>query len=150
MVVMQELIQFVTTGRRRTEGYFLLETILAFSLLLLIISIIPLLVNSLPKSNEWSIHQLEIQLFFQQLAFEIRETDEFGVEDGKLILYKKRGEEVTIEKYQDKVRRRVFGEGNEIMLQTISNIEFQLVNNGIYVRIIDKNGDVIEQRISKV
>lgn len=147
---MRENIQSVITQKKSINGYILLETILTFSLLLVMISCIPLLVSAVPKGNDVNLQRMEASLFFQQLALEIRESNTVSVEDNKLLLYKINGEHITFEKFQDRVRRRKDGAGNEWVLQNVKEIEFQRVNHGVFVTIVDQNGQVYEKRISKV
>lgn len=146
---MKEAIQFVITGKNRSKGFVLLQTLLAFSLFLLIISLIPLMVGVVSHKNEASIHSMEVQIFFHQLAFEIKQGKNLRVEGGKISLTNRHGEEVSIEKYQDKVRRRVENSGHDVMLQRVKSINFQLVNHGVFIQIVDSFGNKYEHRISR-
>lgn len=130
------------------NGYVLLETILAFSFFLIIVSIVPLFIVVFGNDNDERIYEQEVELFFQQLARELKKAKTVFVEEDKIHFSTMEGELVTIEKYGDKVRRQVFQSGHEVMLQKIKDMTVRYVKNGVVVIIADVNGKVYERRIS--
>lgn len=85
------------------------------------------------------IHPKEWEIFTLQMQQEVRSSKSQDVVGNKLYLLS--GEDLSlIEQYNDKLRRRVNGEGHEVILQNISNVEVEKVGNVIEINITDKSG----------
>jgi competence protein ComGF len=137
---------------RQSKGSTLLETLLAFSCFIVIISLLPTLVSAIhvPKhvSGTGWLKPMEIHLFFEQMALEIRQSNDLSLSWGRLMLTKDNGNLVQIERYGTYVRRRVNYKGHDVMLTNVKTIIFQLVENGVQITVTGRNGKQYSKRIS--
>lgn len=148
---MKELTRFVIMGKNLSNnGFTLIETLLTFALFLMMASLFPLMIQAIPKITITDAHFMEIDLFFNQLAMEIRQSKEVSINGSTLLLSQTNGDIVTIEKYQDKIRRRVFGAGHEVYLNNIKAVTYEKENHGVKVTIENHDGNVYQRRISQV
>ena len=128
--------------RNWCSGFTLVEVLVAFSFLLIIISLFPLMIKSIPiiKNSNVDLRPFEIQIFFNQLSMEVREAKEISINGTTLVLVKSDGTQITVEKYQDKVRRRVNGVGHDLFLQRITSISYMSIPGGVQVNVEGSNG----------
>lgn len=128
-------------------GFTLIEVIIAFTIFLVIASVIPHYFNVIsfdPKYNQ----RIETSIFFQQLANEVNESIGFSVNNNILYLKKSNGVTVSYGFFQQRIRRQVNNQGQEVALQNVDQIEFSLWNNGIDIRVKDKFNQIHEKRIT--
>jgi competence protein ComGF len=135
---------------RNNRGFTLVEMLVTLSGFLLIVSLLPLLLNIdwMKVNQSERFQRLEWQLFIQQVTSEIREAKEIEVNNQTLYLYKFTGEKVSLEKYGYVIRRRVNGQGHEILLQYISDVQYQLEVNGIRIKVMTEQGTDYEAFIT--
>jgi competence protein ComGF len=135
---------------RNNRGFTLVEMLVTLSGFLLIVSLLPLLLNIdwMKVNQSERFQRLEWQLFIQQVTSEIREAKEIEVNNQTLYLYKFTGEKVSFEKYGYLIRRRVNGQGHEILLQYISDVQYQLEVNGIRIKVMTERGKDYETFIT--
>ncbi|WP_199425702.1 competence type IV pilus minor pilin ComGF [Thermaerobacillus caldiproteolyticus] len=127
--------------KKRNQGFTFIEMIMTLSIVLLVVAFLPSLLDiHWLKSERGSSQRLEWQLFVQQLKNEVRESRQLECNGTTLILYKQAGEQVSFEKYGQSLRRRVNGRGNEIVLQSISNVQYEATNNGVRVAMTTTEG----------
>jgi competence protein ComGF len=130
----------------RNHGFTLLEMLMVLLVVLLVISFLPLLldVHWLKEDPVNRFNRLEWQVFLQQLKNEIRESKQLESSGQILYVYKPTGERVSFEKYGQLIRRRVNSQGNEIVLQSLSDVQYELTNNGVRIIVITTEGERYE------
>ncbi|MDE5412285.1 competence type IV pilus minor pilin ComGF [Alkalihalobacterium chitinilyticum] len=134
------------------RGFTFIEVIIAFTLLLIIASVFPLVIKSipiLPPPTEQP-HKFQVELFFNQFSMEVRETSEIEVTGDTLKLRKPDGTVTSIEKHGKLIRRRVNQQGHDVFLRHVSSVSYQLVPHGVIVEIVDTNRKRHERRFSFV
>lgn len=131
--------------RNNDYGFTMLNFLFAFSLFLLVVSFFPILLKSL--AINCSKISYDVDLFFEHIGMEIVEARELSVSGTTLFLSKHDGKIVSFEKYNQNIRRRVNGAGNEILIQGVDEVSYQLVHNGVIVTIKQKER-IIEKRLS--
>jgi competence protein ComGF len=132
--------------RIQNRGFTLVEVLITLSSLLFIVSFMPMLLNIdwIKKQQSERFSRLEWSVFARQIASEVREARELEVKQSTLYLYKFTGETVSFEKYGNLLRRRVNGQGHEILLQFISNVQYKIEHNGITVKVTSDQGKEYE------
>ncbi|MBS2770056.1 prepilin-type N-terminal cleavage/methylation domain-containing protein [Anoxybacillus sp. PDR2] len=132
----------ITKTVRQSRGFTIIEMLIVLSVVLLIVSFFPILLDIrwLRTEKQPQFNRLEWQVLLQQLKQEVRESRQIASDGEKLYLYKRGGEEVCLEQYGSFIRRRVNGQGNEIVLQSISSIQYKLEENGVEVVVIANDG----------
>jgi len=133
-----------------SDGFTLLEMLVVLSGCLVIVSLMPLFMNIRWVQDQplERLHPFEWLIFVNQVTTEVREAKEVEVNHRTLHLYKFTGEKISLEKHGQNIRRRVNGQGNEIVLQNVSNIEYRLGKMGIHLQITSQQGKKYEAFIA--
>lgn len=140
-IQMQKIVyrKYVTLNNQEA-GFTLIEMLIALSIVLIICSLIlhSMIVLQRYEREGNFIHPREWEIFYAQFKREITNSQRQEMSNGKLLLYQN-SDVITIEKYQDKIRRRVNNQGHEVMLQKITGLEF--IKNGrlIVIVVTDQN-----------
>ncbi|WP_240620252.1 competence type IV pilus minor pilin ComGF [Peribacillus acanthi] len=126
---------------RKSEGFTILESLLALFCLVIITSLFLQISTSFLLLNKpfQSFRFQEWEVFLNQVKKEVRNSKSVTVQNNKLNLILD-DNLILIESYQDKVRRRVNGLGHEVMLQNIISAEFEKRDSSIYLKVRHKNG----------
>ncbi len=132
------------------KGFTLLELILGLFLLLLLTSLFPLIIHSIPSNYSIkSPNFFEKTLFLNQLSMEVSEATSIIVQGNTLILMKPNGTTVLFEKFGTLVRRRVNSTGHEVMLTRVKEITFTETKDGIVIVLVDEDGAQLSKRLSR-
>ncbi|MFT4412612.1 competence type IV pilus minor pilin ComGF [Fredinandcohnia humi] len=126
------------------RGFTLVEMLVTFSVLLVILSLIsPFLRVVYQNTSTKEFNKLEWEIFIQQAKMEIREATQVTIsnQNQTVSFNNPEGDIVSYEIFYDKIRRRVNGAGNEILLQKISALSFLAINNGWILSITTVDGD---------
>ncbi|MBM7701550.1 competence type IV pilus minor pilin ComGF [Metabacillus iocasae] len=136
---------------KNQKGFTLVEMLISFSFFLLIVSLIPLIVPILSKTNDshLALTNIEWELFIAQLTFEYREAKEVKVDASKLTLFTFEDHTVTYERYQDKLRRRVNQSGHEVLLQNVQSVDYKREGHMLTVELTDTKQTKFISKISK-
>jgi competence protein ComGF len=129
------------TSLRKDEGFTLLESLIALFCIMMIVILFLQTATSLRlliMPNQ-SFHLQEWELFLNQLKKEVHNSTSITVQNNKLNMISENNL-ILIENYNDKIRRRVNGQGHEVMLQNIISSEFEMRDSGIFVKVHHKNG----------
>ncbi|PLS15413.1 competence protein comGF [Bacillus sp. M6-12] len=90
-----------------------------------------------------SLNPLEWEVFLNQTKKEVRRSNSMNVVNNTLQLG--HGSDIiTIEKYQDKLRRRLNGTGHDPMLQNIAAVKFIEHTSAVEILVTDKKGKVYQ------
>mgnify|MGYP003622676308 CR=1 FL=1 len=117
--------------KMNSRGFTLLEMLVVLAVVLLVVSFFPLLLDVRwlhEKQNEFQ--PLEWQVFLQQIKSEIREAKELENVSTTLYAYKPTGQ------------------GNEIVLQNVSYVQYQLATTGVQITVTATNGKRYEAFVS--
>lgn len=132
--------------KNNSNGFTLLEVLLAFSIFLVIASLLPQMVKAISFTPK-QMQGYETSLFIQQLSLDLQDTNKFAVINNVLYLYKE-DELITYGFFQQRIRRRVNNTGQEIVLQKVSEITFSEWKNGIDIEIKDIYNQTHRHRVT--
>ncbi|RAK22369.1 competence protein ComGF [Anoxybacillus vitaminiphilus] len=134
---------------KRNSGFTLIEMLITLSGLLIIVSFMPMLldIHWVKEQQPERFNRLEWHVFARQIASEVREAREMEIKQSTIYLDKFNGEKVSFEKYGNLIRRRVNGQGHEILLQSVSDVQYKLEHDGIRVKVMTEQGKEYETLI---
>lgn len=133
------------------RGFTLIEVILTLFFLSLIVTFVPLIVSMNPELQSInSVKEKEVLLFFNQLAMEIREAEQVTIDGKTLQLLKPNGQMITIEQYNEHLRRRVNMKGHDLFLQNIADVAYEYARNGVFVTITNAQGVEYRRRFETI
>lgn len=123
------------------KGFTLLESVCVLFLVTSLFSLFPLAVKTFGTAGEAfrPEEDEEWNLFLMQLRKEIRVSSSCQAAQNTLKL-NEAGRTVTYEPYRNSLRRRVDGEGHQIVLQNVRSIQFAATGNGVKVSAVYPNG----------
>ncbi|MGM0844270.1 MAG: competence type IV pilus minor pilin ComGF [Bacillota bacterium] len=122
---------------RNQNGYTLLHAVFTLCLFIMAATCVPVIINAVTftenglnpsKEYEWN-------LFSQQFRQEFLGAKEIKITNTSIV-FSKKGEEISYEKYGDFLRRRVNRRGHELVLGPINKIEFSSCTNGVEIAAI--------------
>ncbi len=132
--------------RNNEKGMTLLELMLTVTILIAIVSVMPLLMNAAVKSTGADLQHQEAQLFFRLFCKEVREASRVTIVGDNVELLKTDGVRVLYERYGSSIRRRVNGTGHEVVLQDIRRMKVDLLGQKVTIEVELQNGES-EQRM---
>lgn len=137
--------QSVYTVIRQNEAGF---TFLTLLVTLTIFSVTIPFVSYLLKSVDYATYQEEIavQHFFQFFRDDLLQAIDYDIAQDKITMTRSTDEKVTIEQYDNLIRRRTRG-GNEIYLRDVQRVSFEKHPYGIRARITTEQGDTYDKTI---
>lgn len=115
------------------NGFTMLNMLFAFAVFLLLISFFPLIMKVM--KTEISTTSYKVDWFFELIRNDIVQAKELSVSDGSLYLSMENGNRIRYQKYNTNIRRQVNEVGNEILLQNVDNIQYEIVSNGVVVSV---------------
>ncbi|WP_077326961.1 competence type IV pilus minor pilin ComGF [Virgibacillus siamensis] len=128
------------------KGFTFLSVLLAITVVFLTLPLIALITKSIDYSSNYD--AMSVQQFFYFLRDDvIASTMVESEQSDKLILHYYDDTIVTFEKYDDLIRRQVNGQGHEIYLREVQDVQFTASPNTIHVFITMKQGDQYEKSI---
>ena len=117
----------------KQDGFTMLNILFAFSVFLLLMSFFPLVMKVM--KTEITTTSYKVDLFFEQIRYDMVRAKELSISDGSLYLSMEDGNRIRYQKYNTNVRRQVNEVGNEILLQNVDNIQYEIVSNGVVVSV---------------
>ncbi|MED4211483.1 competence type IV pilus minor pilin ComGF [Priestia megaterium] len=135
---------------KREKGFTLVEMLVSFTLFLIIVSFFPIIIPLAKQTYnpDFSMNEMEWEIFVNQLAMEYREAKEVRIQATTLTLKMENNEIITYERYEDKIRRRVDESGHEVVLQHIKNIMYEQQKERLLIRSTDGVNKVREETIT--
>ncbi|WP_026674866.1 competence type IV pilus minor pilin ComGF [Alkalihalobacterium bogoriense] len=122
--------------KKHEAGMTLLEVLIALFIFLLVLPLFPLVIHVVATSlSSDRLHEYEVELFYTQLAMEVREAKQVNVQNNIIRLQKWDDSLVTIEPYGTRIRRRVNQTGHDVLLQNVEMVSFEKTNNGVIVSV---------------
>ncbi|MBU3572462.1 prepilin-type N-terminal cleavage/methylation domain-containing protein [Priestia aryabhattai] len=132
------------------KGFTLVEMLVSFTLFLIIVSFFPIIIPLAKQTYnpDFSMNEMEWEIFVNQLAMEYREAKEVRIHATTLTLKMETNQVITYERYEDKIRRRVDESGHEVVLQHIKNIMYEQQKERLLIRSTDGVNKVREETIT--
>ncbi|MEW4226846.1 competence type IV pilus minor pilin ComGF [Priestia megaterium] len=132
------------------KGFTLVEMLVSFALFLIIVSLFPIIIPLAKQTYnpDFSMNEMEWEIFVNQLAMEYREAKEVRIHATTLTLKMENNQIITYERYEDKIRRRVDESGHEVVLQHIKNIMYEQQKERLLIRSTDGVNKVREETIT--
>ncbi|MFP7733117.1 competence type IV pilus minor pilin ComGF [Priestia aryabhattai] len=132
------------------KGFTLVEMLVSFTLFLIIVSFLPIIIPLAKQTYnpDFSMNEMEWEIFINQLAMEYREAKEVKIHASTLTLKMENNQIITYERYEDKVRRRVDESGHEVVLQHIKSIMYEQQKERLLIRSTDGVNKVREETIT--
>lgn len=118
---------------KNNQGYTLLNTLFAFSVFLLVISFFPVTIKII--KTETPTASYNIDLFFEYIQTEIAKAKQLSTSGSTLYLSMDDGTIIQFQKFNTNIRRQVDGLGNEFYLQNVTDVDYELVSNGVIVSV---------------
>lgn len=132
------------------KGFTLIELLISLSIFLAISSLILQMLTNVHTSlrSDAGINPKEWEIFLNQLKRQVYLSTEQKVSGSKLYLTVKNSEIVLIEKYGEKLRRRVNGTGHDVLLQNVSRFSVKKTGKTIVIEVTDNSGQVYTRSIT--
>lgn len=133
-----------TTNEER--GITFISVLFSLAILLTTLPFLFFIFQSLPqKSFE---EELSARQFFHFLRNELYASETVTIAPTSVSLKSKDGSEITIELYGNLIRRQVSGQGHEILVRNIKQVEFQAIAYGFHATVVTKGGETYEKSFS--
>lgn len=124
------------------RGYTILNLLFSLLIYIFIISTVTIIFHFLVSHSQHpkDLKPFEWELFIIQLQREIKESSELTVSETNISYLNKQGQNISISKYSNVIRRQVEGLGHEIMLLKVKNVSFQQKESGFELSVISEAG----------
>ncbi|GLY09945.1 competence type IV pilus minor pilin ComGF [Pseudobacillus badius] len=138
-------------GRRASannKGFTMVESLLVLMIFISIAALFPLVYGALYRTEEQldPERRAEWELFILQLRKEMHLSHSLQITEERII-FVQGADLVSIEKYQEGVRRRVGGRGHEIILQEVVSIRFYSCGSLLCAEAAFENGEKEEAQL---
>lgn len=131
--------------RLNSKGFTLIEVLISLQILLIVLMFLPLLVQALQPETNYA--HYDTDQFIRFLEREIQTGQIISVKNQQLLILNHQKQIVTIEKYQNVIRRQVNQTGHEVLLHHVDQFDLTFVNAQLNLTVIKKNGDRIATSI---
>lgn len=136
---------------RNEEGFTLIESLFSLYILTFVTTLFIMLLSTLFfKHNEQAIHPFELENAIIQIQNEYREANEWSVDKNSVQMTTRYDELVTYSLYNNLIRRQVAGRGHEVLLQNVSTLKCEQLDNGVKFIIIDLKGKIFVRNIFRL
>lgn len=123
------------------KGFTLLSMMIALFALGIFTSLFVMTLSTLHAPVNKLDQDKELQVFIEQLRIEIHSASDLVVQPNH-ILFTFNNSQVGYSQYSNYIRRAVYGQGNNIVLQNVKSIHFQPDAGGLKMTVIQSNGEV--------
>jgi|SRR5690625_1790739 len=138
--------QFVYMDLNKSEqGFTLLSMLMVITILFITLPLLAYLINAITSTTSYD--ELSIQQFFHFLRDELMLATDYSVSKNKVIFEELDGNKVSFERYHNVILRKLNGQGHDIYLRDIQEINFTDISYGIQVKIISLEGETYEKSI---
>lgn len=146
--MMQFVIRPINAIAYKNKGFTMIEMMLSLSIILMILSLIPLIFTHINQLSGKSTDHFDINnaLFQRDLYEELQAADYVSVDEAKLNIY---SGENTIEYgfHKNRIVRKLNQSGYIIMLEGVEDAKFIETDQAVYLQIYRKNKQTMEYRI---
>ncbi|MRH43136.1 hypothetical protein GH741_10640 [Aquibacillus halophilus] len=137
---------FACMDSRNNKGFTLVSLLLSLSIIFITLPLLPFILNSIEQESYYE--EISIRQFFHFVNVEFHSAVSYSTVNSIVNIQKGNGEIVTIEKYQSLVRRRVAGQGHEVLVRDIKEFLIKPISNGIKIEVTTLEGDTYEKTFS--
>ncbi|MFD3447748.1 competence type IV pilus minor pilin ComGF [Microbacteriaceae bacterium 4G12] len=134
------VIMLKSSSQTKEKGFTLLEVLFCLSILILLIILAPRLSPfffQLPSQNQFN--KLEWTIFLEQVQIEFREAKSAQALHRKLVLTDRNNDLITHSMSGNRLIRKVNGTGNEILLQNVKAVSYEVFPSKVIIHIEDIN-----------
>ncbi|WP_165763829.1 ComGF family competence protein [Halalkalibacter urbisdiaboli] len=122
---------------KNEAGFTLVESLLILSSFLLLVSLFPLMMNTYQTYLPTYSSQAELTIFLNQIAHEVKESVEIDGTYNKLVLYKGNGDQITFERTQSGLIRRLKnGTGHVQMLAEVNRFDCRSLETKVECEVV--------------
>lgn len=124
---------------QKNNGFTLIEMLISL-VVFMVISMLAVQVFSAVHTHTTKTNELQVEeweMFSLQIQRELRNSKEQAVKNNRLYLLVN-GAWITVEHYQNIVRRQVDGGGHDVMLQNISSFQVEQRGTKMIVHVTDQ------------
>ncbi|GIO27512.1 ComGF family competence protein [Ornithinibacillus bavariensis] len=133
-------------NKNKEKGFTFYTILFILTILIMCIPIEAAILKTMKNHSYYQ--EISIQQFFFFLQQEVIQASELFVHSDGRITLRAKEDLITIELYGDNIRRQVNGQGHEIYLRKIKEIQFAEEASGFIVTITDKKGYIYEKKIN--
>ncbi|WP_164668619.1 competence type IV pilus minor pilin ComGF [Virgibacillus doumboii] len=133
-------------SRINDNGFTFLTVLVAIVILFMTLPFTAYLLKGVNITSSYE--ELSMQQFYYFLRDDVIKSTSYTVEPTKITLSHYDGTTVTIEQYENLIRRQVTNEGHEIYLRNIDKVKFTPSPYGFHVFITSKQGEQFEKTIT--
>lgn len=138
--------QFVYMVLNKNERAFtFISMLMVITILFITLPLLAYLVNATIYTTSYD--ELSIQQFFNFLRDEFMLAVDYSVSENKLVFDDLDDKEVSFERYNNVIVRKVDGRGHDIYLRDVQAIHFVDISYGIQVEITSLEGETYEKSI---
>ncbi|WP_442594882.1 competence type IV pilus minor pilin ComGF [Neobacillus sp. D3-1R] len=121
-----------------SNGFTLVEAMLGLAAFCMMAAFLPLSIQVIDRENDsvTRLQAMEWEIFSSQVKKEIRMSEKIDAMSNRLLLTKD-SDLISYEQYGTKLRRRVNGTGNEVLLQNVNQVQFEKMKNGVLIKVED-------------
>jgi len=143
---------------KNKKGFTLISMLVAISALAMALPLLGYMLNSFKSGHYYE--EMDIQNFFIFIRNEMAIADYVQIDNGRIV-YEYMPEEdtdededeedveiVTIEQYNDLIRRRVKNKGHDIYLRNVNSVYFEKLPYGLKVSVYGTGGEFHEKHFS--
>ncbi len=119
-----------------------MNLLFSFVIYALIISSLTMILTFLVTNSQYSkdLKPYEWELFIIQLHQEMKNSVNWTVNNNELLFENKQGQLISISKYNQLIRRQVYGMGHEILLMKIATLNFEQQQSSIKMTVSSQAG----------
>ncbi|WP_198162774.1 competence type IV pilus minor pilin ComGF [Halobacillus mangrovi] len=130
---------------KSNKGFTLSETMISLTLLMIILSLSYPLLHSLEGPSYYK--ELSARQFFTFIQHEVQYAREASIEGNTFQIIDSRHRSITIEQYQNIVRKRVGGKGHESLLSKVKLFTVQQTGSDFLILVELEGGEAYQKRI---
>lgn len=134
----------IAVKQLNNRGFTLGEMLLSFSVFCLLAVFIPVFFQIFLQQEHTSeqIQNMEWELFLSQLKKEAGGCDFAEADNSNRLVLTLNNEKISFQKYGNQLRRQVNFTGNEIVLQDLQSIHFQVAGQKIFIEAVDTHENI--------
>lgn len=130
------------------KGFTLVESLLSLLIFMIISAMLAMILSVLlSRVYEQSIHPFEWENFIKQAQMDLREAENWKVEEDKILFTMIDGGVASYEIYKALLRRQVAGTGHEVLLQNVSQMKCEVIVDGVEIHVTDTSGNVFKRKL---
>ncbi|MDL4841555.1 competence type IV pilus minor pilin ComGF [Aquibacillus rhizosphaerae] len=135
-----------TVIQKSEKGFSLISVLFALTVLFIMLPLIPFIFSLTDQTSFYD--ELATRQFFHFVTDELHNATNYSVNNSTLSLQQSNGDILTIEQYNQLIRRQLKGTGHEILLRDIKEMLIEDTSFGVHIKITTLQGELYEKKIS--